>query len=399
VHLPSIALATGAREAAWIAISLFYQRGRYLEATLEEWRAPSAIELALAREIGAGTLRRRLTLDFWLAKIAHRGLSRLKESERALLQLTLYQLAYLERVPAYAAVNESVNLAKRYGTLAFARFLNASSRALAAQLPLATTDDLSTEYSYPPWFIAQLEQNLTEQQVRDVLAAGNQPSLPTARRRPTTELLPLRSMGESIAQSDDFYIQNVTTVELVVEALEAIPSPTQILDLCAAPGGKAILVHDLFPQARLTVNDRSPSRCERLRCNLERCRVTASITCQPGDSFASDQLFDLILLDVPCTNSGVLNKRVEARWRLNCNSLHALQRSQRALLCRGAQLLAPGGHLCYLTCSILAAENEEIVEWAVKALSLKLNHHRQQLPDQDGHDGGFVALLSATGSK
>lgn len=399
MRLPSCGIAADSRTAAWIAITQSIREQSYIDQTLDRWAAtcsPTPADLALARELASGTVRHQLTLDYFLGQVTYRGLNSLGSEEISLLRMMAYQLAFLERVPPYAAVDQSVRIARRFGHPSFARFVNAVGRKLVTDRTSPPADNLSLALSYPSWFIEQLLKQFSKQTVVEVLSASNQSPRGMARRRPGSAMLMLDGgpIPQEITHSPEFYIQNVTPVDLLDGALQHIPAPSRVLDLCAAPGGKTLLVHDRFPEAELHLNDISASKCERLRENLRKYAINACVTAHSGETYTSDRGFDLVVVDAPCTNSGVLAKRAEARWRLDDSRLAPLVQLQRALLTRAAALLNPGGYLCYMTCSILASENEGQVQWASEHLSMRSVHSQLQIPTADHRDGGFVGLLN-----
>jgi len=197
-----------------------------------------------------------------------------------------------------------------------------------------------------------------------------------------------------IITSRDYYIQNATPIALIQElSVRTEIAPKKILDLCASPGGKLLAAHDYFPSAVLFANDVSPDKVHRLAENLKKYEVDAHLTCGLGEDYPGSEKFDLIILDVPCSNSGVLNKRPEARWRLAPESLSDLKDKQLALMRHAASLCATNGAIWYLTCSILKEENDLIAEQAAKEYGLHLVYSKTILPNDKGYDGGFAALL------
>ncbi|MEI8365729.1 MAG: hypothetical protein WCF65_04840 [Parachlamydiaceae bacterium] len=199
----------------------------------------------------------------------------------------------------------------------------------------------------------------------------------------------------AIAAMPEIYIQNATSVALIADLAERTAKPKRILDLCASPGGKLLATHDTFPEAELFANDLSEEKILRLSQNLTKYGVKAHLSCGPGENYTSDVRFDVIILDVPCSNSGVLNKRAEARWRLAPEMIEALHVKQRALIAHAQTLLAPGGVIWYITCSILKSENEAMIAEIASQTSPKLQvqFSRTILPNTDGWDGGFAALF------
>lgn len=394
------------RAAAFLALLSSMREDSFISESLEQWRVaarPSRIDLALAREIASGACRMAVQLDFLIDAAAGRKLT-LKLKGRALLRCGAYQLLYLDRIPAHAAVDESVALANQFGHRSFGQLVNALLRRIAESpppLPTGSTPQaLSIRTSFPLLFVDLLLAQFGAEQTERLLNQLNQPPPTMARIRGTAPLPtgwelypnPFHKMaivpkGE-ITPSPDFIVQNTTPAELLAKALHGWKGE-RILDLCAAPGGKSVLLHDLFPNADLWVNEPSPKRVVRLRENLDLYGVKAHLTEFPGELYPEGERFDLVVIDAPCSNSGVLHKRPEARWRLTQEALDSLAALQRALIERAGKLLSPGGRICYLTCSILDCENREVVEGSGRQLLFS----EQVVPSSDGRDGGFAALL------
>lgn len=412
-HLPR-----SGRELAFLAVSAFLDGGSFVADTLSEWQGSlEFIESRFAQEVAYGSVRRLLTLEFFAREATERKKLKLKKSEKALLFTALYQLVFMDRVPAYAAVDESVKIASQYFSRPVVKFLNALLRRLTTFRPPLPHDDspeaLSIRYSYPKELISCLLHDYSLELTKRLLELGNETPQVMARGRPHFPKNPLpsglepladqpfvavirdTSLISSLAEEGRFYIQNVTPAYLINELAKKLSSPpSHILDMCASPGGKVLAVHDLFPDAILFANDISPSKVARLTQNLRKYGIQANVSCSPGEKLSLDERFDLIIIDAPCSNSGTLNKRAEARWRFSLENLGSLQELQLALLQQGKSLLKPAGRIAYMTCSILKAENEDLVLKACQKLGLKPSDPPiVQLPNDRGWDGGFAQLL------
>lgn len=409
-----------AREIAYLALVSANKEENFISHSLEQWIVedhPSPRDAALAREIAYGTCRMALTLDAIAAQCTPTGKLSLKTKEKILLRTALYQHFYLERIPLYAIANESLDIARKYCHAQFVKFLNALLRKLEGftpRLPTGSSEqDLSTLYSYPPYFVQRLIEAYGLEQAIRILKAGNEPA-PTVFRLRAKDALDRwpkaayafieNTMNESailldsqqvseVAATPTLYIQNATPTALCRFLKEGAPTPQNIADLCASPGGKLLLAHDLFPEATLHANDVNAQKIARLQENIQRFGLEATISCGPGEDLQIDERFDLIILDVPCSNTGVLNKRPEARWRLSDKQVVETLEIQRKLLRHAAQLLSPTGEIWYLTCSILPEENENLIQEICKELKLKPRKMKTILPDAYGWDGGYACAL------
>jgi len=405
------------REAAYLLLLASLKAEGFLPDMLAEWRArvqPKAADGDLAHNIACGACRMALALDHIALALTDKQSLNLKLREKGLLRTALYQQAYLTRVPSYAVVDESVELAKKYCHRTFVAFLNAILRRASEGIPPLpkgdTVPEMSVRYSYPPFFVQNLiEQNGIEE-AKKVLEVGNQIPKTMVRIRSkakVTEGLDLITGISSpvailedhqklpkLVVSESVYIQNITPVLLIDNLCRKLEQPPKkILDLCAAPGGKLLLLHDHFPDAQLHANDISEERLNRLNDNCVKYGIKPKITCSPGETYESENKFDLIILDVPCTNSGVLNKRPEARWRLSEDSLAKLESMHLQLLDHARSLLAPDGEIWYLTCSVLKQENGRLIRKASEDFNLSIKSSETQLPTPEGYDGGFSASL------
>jgi 16S rRNA (cytosine967-C5)-methyltransferase len=194
-----------------------------------------------------------------------------------------------------------------------------------------------------------------------------------------------------------FVVQDLSAAR-VVAALDPQPG-WSILDLCAAPGTKTTQLAEITQDVgRIQATDIDPKRLARVRENITRLGL-ASVTVVPYEQLEQDrsQGFDAILLDVPCSNSGVLARRIEARFRITSKAVAGLARTQASLLEKAAGLLKPGGRIAYSTCSIQRQENEDVVRrFLADHPAFELLHEDLLLPEPEGfdHDGGYVAILS-----
>ncbi len=407
-----------AREAAYLAVLASVQEQGYAAESLERWQRsqqPKPTDISLARHIAYGTIQMANSLDHMAMQLTNTGKLNIKAKERLLLRSALFQAHFMERIPLYSIVNESVKLARKYFHPGFAKFLNALLRAYDTKKPSlpsqADPESWSTHYSYPHYYVDKLIAAYGLSQAQEILALGNLPAKAMVRIRqqgleplgstlihpaplPVVRVADATQLAE-LTTSPDYYVQNVTPVYLIAKLAKVSKCPKRILDLCAAPGGKSIAVHDLYPEAHLVANDASEARLKSLHENLQKFGITASVTCRKGELYPTDEKFDLIILDVPCSNSGVLNKRPEARWRLTPEALGQLEILQNTLLDHATRLLAPAGQIWYLTCSLLPSENEELIAKACQRLRLKVGPFMKTcLPNQEGWDGGFGCLLA-----
>ncbi|MBT3394684.1 MAG: methyltransferase domain-containing protein [Waddliaceae bacterium] len=407
---------SSARQAAFVAILASWNEEAFVSDTLKRWKEdakPAYKDFRLAQEIAAGTTRMRLALDA-IARTLSKKIS-LKRPGKALLYMAIYQHHYMDRIPLYAIADETIAIAKKICYKNDVAFINAMMRKLETSKKTLPEGDsaeaISVRYSYPQYFVEKLITSYGIEKAKDILTAGNTTPTTMVRLRgdaPAIKAMTLitekpcrmariddGSIITGISASKKYYIQNSTPATLMTEACSAIKPPTTILDLCAAPGGKALLAHDIFPEAKLFLNDVSETKIALIKENLKKYNVDATTTMSSGETLTTEERFDLIIIDAPCTNSGTLARRAEARWRITEKNVAELTALQMKLIENAKKLLAPHGTIAYMTCSILKDENENIIEKARKKNGLKKQGYiKTILPSNDGADGGFVTNFS-----
>lgn len=385
--------------------------------TINAWASETCVstrDRGFVKEVAYGTLRRLKTLEYMASKASKRTL-RLDEKAKALLFTGLYQIVFMDGVPSYAAVDETVELAKRVASHGIAQLCNALLRAVVRDRPVLPQGDdvasLAIRLSYPDDFVADLLHSYGLETTKDLLEAMNIPGVTMLRLREGASLEAFQDVvsqappmvrlkeGDDISrwtQDSTVYIQNATPAKLLFHLATGVSVPTKILDLCAAPGGKSIAIHDIFPAARLFMNDVSEHKLMKIRENVEKYGVVATLSCHRGEKFpVPKDLFDVVIVDAPCSNSGTLNKRPEARWRLSRKHTQELQRQQIVLLGHARDLISRGGQLWYMTCSILPEENEDVVATACRDFALqRVGEPMLLLPNREGWDGGYAQAFA-----
>ena len=430
-----------------IAAQILHDRARgavFVEDLLETRLAGHPLkpaDRALCQELVCGVVRWQATLD-WLIARQTAGRTQ-KPWLQVLLQLGLYQMFWLDRIPNHAAVNETVELARRFGFGPQAGFVNALLRGYARRrdatermLVELKAGDPSLGHSHPAWLYQRWLARWGAADSARLMEWNNRPPPAFARvntlkttvadltRQWQTEgvrhsefqrdwlgdvaVFRLESYpplgGLASLKSGLFYIQDPGTL-LAVRELDPQPGEA-VLDACAAPGGKTTLIAQYMRnQGRLVARDNAPDRLELLRENCDRLGATCvSAEIAPGTESGREelkrptgrapQLFDRILIDAPCSNTGVMRRRVDLRWRLRPAEISRLLESQMNLLRECAPLLKPGGTLVYSTCSLEPDENESVVaEFLASHSGYAQVRSRELLPFTDEVDGAFVARL------
>jgi 16S rRNA (cytosine967-C5)-methyltransferase len=406
-----------------------------LDRELSEQRLTPS-DRGLCQELVYGIARWQLTLD-WLIARKTEGRTQ-KEMLRILLQLGLYQMFWLDRIPNHAAVHETVELAKQQGLEPQAGFVNAVLRGYTRERveTQKLLEDLKISqpalgYSHPDWLYERWQTRWGAGKTGQLMGLNNTPPPTFARLNSLkTDAAKLIARWETegvkfVARSWDwtgdglifqleshpslatlrsfkdgwFYIQDPSTL-LAVRELDPRPGES-ILDLCAAPGGKTTYIAQLMQnRGRVTAQDIEPVRLELIRENCTRLGaacVEASLA--PNAIIPRPaKRFDRVLVDAPCSNTGVMRRRVDLRWRIRPEEIERLRAGQLELLRQAAPRLKPGGRLVYSTCSLEVDENAEVVkQFLSEHPRFKLEKERELLPFVDGVDGAYVATFTATG--
>jgi len=374
----------------------------------------------LVTELFYGWLRQRLALEFLTGQLASHPP---RAPVALILQLGLYQIFYLEKIPAHAAVNESVALAKRHASAAEAGFVNAALRraltereALSARLAAVRKTEPWTWFSHPRWLFERwrkergLEAALalcewdnmppeTYLRTNTLKAAGQPPDLAVERVafHPLAwkVVRPAEVFRTKSWASGAYYVQDPSTL-LAVDALDPQPGE-QVLDVCSAPGGKTTYIAaKMQDRGRIVAADSSSSRLRLVGENCRRLGVTivATIACEGThlEQCLRGNGFDRVLVDAPCSNTGVLRRRVDLRWRIEEKEIARLAALQGRLLGAAAAFTKPGGVLVYSTCSLEPEENGRVADaFARGHPEFLLETTRSTFPPKDGVDGAFVA--------
>lgn len=369
-------------------------------------------DAGLLHHLVLGVLRNLTLLDRWTDELcAHRHLD---HRSRWVLNIGLAQLLILD-LPPHAAVNETVNIAGRARGLVNA-ILRRADRERAQWLAAAGAWPLDVRTSHPEFLVQRWQRVFGVEKTRALCEWNQQPAGMYVRINPlhpgASEWLAgargIEKAGQGFYRCESLprealaaglcYAQDPSTA-IAPLMLGAQPEET-ILDACAAPGGKtSMLASAMQNTGRLIAADSSAARLPRLRENLIRLRVTNAqivqydVTSDKPPPWG-DILFDRILLDVPCSNTGVMRRRVDVRWRLNESEFVALAATQTRLFLASLRHLKPGGTLVYSTCSIDPEENRAVVDAVLSAHpTITLAAEHLVFPPEAQADGAYAARL------
>ena len=439
-----------ARETALRVIHAVSENGGYANILLaEELKKGDLSELdrRFATELVYGVVKAGDTLDWIIGRYVNKPVKKMEPWARCILRLGMYQLFYLTKIPGSAAVNESVNLARRYGTRlkSSAGFINAVLRRAsrepeAAAFPQGTgkaTEYLSLKEMHPRWLVKHWIGLLGYEAAEKICRFDNEPAVLSVRTntiktdrdelmaRLTDEgctveksaLVPegikitahgamkdIASLAEGLWQVQD------ESSMLVAQVLDPQPGDF-VLDVCSAPGGKTTHLAQLMKnRGRIIAGDLYPARLEKVAENARRLGITI-IETAAGDARCIGERYlrqaDRVLVDAPCSGLGVLRRRPDARWRVTAEDMKGLPPLQLEILESAAQCVKQGGVLVYSTCTMEPAENAGVVEKFLAAnKDFTLVETGQYLPEQkrssrmvqllphiDGTDGFFIARM------
>jgi 16S rRNA (cytosine967-C5)-methyltransferase len=344
---------------------------------------------ALTYELVMSTLRWQSELDARIAKYSSQKVSRLDGEVRVALRLGACQLSHLERIPAHAAVHESVELVKSSGKRSAVPYANAVLRKLAANAKTAVKDNgaqsiqaLAMKFAHPEWMVArwidiygydaagaicEADQHAPGSALRlcspdaeeELVEAGIKmaPGMLLTKAR--------RLVSGDLAHSIPFRDHHVAVQDEASQLVAALVGKgARILDCCAAPGGKTAAIAARNPGAEITAVELHEHRARPLRERVSAMNVKVVTGNVVGMEF--DRKFDCVLADVPCSGTGTLAGNPEIKWRLNAEDLKRLQDLQISILKAAAGALAPGGRLVYSTCSLEEEENQSVVEQVLR---------------------------------
>lgn len=399
------------RQAAVSALRAWAKGHDYAETLVErhaQRRMLSSADRGLLQAILFGVLRNRRLLDHWIGRLRD---GRLDPETRDVLRVGLCQILLLG-IPDHAAVHETVESAKAgvrgLVNAVLRRAIDSRKRLLdeVADLPPAVA------LSHPDWLFNRWKAAFGKPNTIALMEWNNQPAETFLRVNPLVESTGIP--GEPVAGAPGFhridgqppgallasgaiYIQDPATRH-AVELLDPQPGE-RILDACAAPGGKAFLIAAALGSAEhLVCTDSNEKRLPRLRENLARLHAgNATLAAHDWTKPAPREwqhAFDGILLDVPCSNTGVIRRRVDVRWRLQAPDIEKITATQHKILENALPCLRPGGRIVYSTCSIEAEENlGQIRAFLTKNPDWRLHSTREALPFRDGTDGAFAARI------
>ncbi len=388
----------------------------------------SALDKALASEIVYGVLTWKITLDEIIKKYSSIRLKKISPWILNILRTGIYQIVFLDKIPESAAVNESVNLAKKYGHEVSSKFVNAILRKISkdemdkllehlSTKPLTEEELISIVTSHPVWIVEELLKQYDKKFVTELLNANNITPEITIRantlKTSRDELFKLLSLKNVDCKKgnlkDSIKVRKLTefgnTLFSVQDeaaqlaCLKLDPKPgDEVLDACSAPGGKTTYLAELMKNTgNIDAWDLHPHRVKLVEAAAKKLDISIiNATVKDATTYSAGLMkrYDKILLDVPCSGLGVIRKKPDIKWTRKPEDILELQKIQMEILEKCSDYLKPGGRMVYSTCTVLKQENEEQVEKFLKLHdNFKLIEQINLFPHTDGADGFFIAVL------
>lgn len=441
-------LPNNARGAALTVLQQVWDEGAYTNIAVNKYLCTHEledVERRLFTELVYGSVKALGTLDWYLAKCVSRPLTRLEKPVLAVLRLSVYQLIYMTKIPAAAACNEAVKLARCVSHEGSAKFVNGVLRGLlrkrqAGELnfPTEEQDDagfLSLQYYHPRWLVKRWLGPWGREGTEKLLAFDNTAApvclrvntLATTKEKLIDVLenegaevqaskwcvdgivcTKLPALGKLLGKLHNaFYVQDESS--MLVAGVAAPRAGMAVLDLCSAPGGKTTHLAQLMEnQGSIIACDIHEHKLQLIQENAERLDISIiKPQINDGTVLREEWLrkFDRVLVDAPCSGTGVLRRRAEARWRKQRADLKLFPPLQLAILQNAAQYVKDGGRLVYSTCTIEQSENHYLVEeflaknsgWRRAAFTHPVTgepvEELQLLPQKDGVDGFYICAL------
>lgn len=408
---------------------------RIIRLVLEKYQYLDKRERAFITRVAEGTIQHRIELDYIIDQFSKVKTGKMKPVIREILRMSVYQMKYMDAVPASAACNEAVKLAKRKGFASLSGFVNGVLRNISRNLSSVTYPDekqepvkaLSVHYSMPEWIVGQWISDYGRELTKEILQASLVEAPLTIRTnlsRITPEELKGRLVEEGVTvepldmekypglsyafiisdfdylnglasfREGLFYVQDISS--MMVAEYAAPKAGDVCLDVCGAPGGKSIhLAEKLNGTGHVESRDVSEQKVALIEENINRCRLS-NISAKQQDATmfdeASVKTADILIADLPCSGLGVLRKKSDIKYRVSREDEEALVSLQRQILSTVCDYVKPGGTLIYSTCTIHRAENEENAAWfAAEYPEFELVTMKQMFPGQQSGDGFFIA--------
>lgn len=398
---------------------------------LDKYQYLDKRERAFITRVVNGTLERMIEIDYIINLFSKVKVNKMKPLIRTILRSSVYQMKYMDSVPDSAICNEAVKLAGKRGFVNLKGFVNGVLRNISRNLDKINYPDekdkvsyLSVKYSLPEWLVKQWLNVYDEETVKTIGSAFLEEKPLTVRfneRKIKKEDLVgiLKKEGVTVSEVPEipcalylsgydhlsalpsfceglYQVQDLSSMQVALWS--GVKEGDQVLDVCAAPGGKSIHIAELLNgTGHVEARDLTEYKVDLLRDNIERSGLTnIEAVCQDATVYDPDKKksADIVIADLPCSGLGVLGKKPDLRYKMNEKTEADLVELQRKILSVVKDYVKPDGKLLYSTCTIHREENEGNVEWFLKEYpEFELVKDKQMIPGKDTGDGFYIAII------
>ena len=388
------------------------------------------VEKSFIKRLSYGVIERKIELDYMINQVSKTKVKKMKPLIRNVLRMGVYELKYMDQIPASATCNEMVKIVKRRKLMGLTGFVNGVLRNVERKKSEIVLPDLSTRYSMPQWIVDHLTNEVGEEQVEKVLEAllSTRPvTLRVNTEKVSVEEYKKLLSNQGIQVEDGAYLPYALRIQgefspeqlpgfregffvaqdessMLPVALAGIEEGSRVLDVCAAPGGKTMqAVQALHQTGMVIARDVSEYKVGKIRENVERLGLE-NVKCEIMDARVRNEddirKMDVVIADVPCSGIGIIGKKPDIKYQISQESLSNLVNLQQEILDVVMDYVKPGGILMYSTCTINQKENRENVQYILDSKKFKLESLRKDIPEMvqiipgiQESDGFFVARL------
>ncbi|MBP3263380.1 16S rRNA (cytosine(967)-C(5))-methyltransferase RsmB [Pseudobutyrivibrio sp.] len=394
----------------------------YLKAVLDKYGYLEKSERAFITRLVNGTLERMIELDYIINSYSKTKVKKMKPLIRTIMRMGAFEIYYMDAVPDSATCNEYVKLAKKRGFAGLSGFVNGVLRSIARDKGNLNITDLCVKYSMPQWIVDKWNADYGEEQTKEILKGFFEPEELCIRvnlgKITRDELMnKLKAQDISVRICDNipsalymagfnvissipefneglFYIQDYSSQLVPYKA--GIKESDAVLDLCAAPGGKALHASELAAKGTVLARDLTEAKVALINENIQRTGAT-NVKAEQYDATvfdeSSENKYDVVIADLPCSGLGIIRKKPDIKYNQTEESLAELVNLQARILENAARYVKAGGTLCYSTCTINKDENENQVENFLSShKEFTIKNCEQLLPDKN-HDGFFICVM------
>lgn len=406
-----------------------------ITAVLEKYDYLDGREKAFIKRVSEGTIERRIQIDYVLGQFSKVPVGKMKPLIRELLRMSVYQILFMEHIPDAAVCNEAVKLAKKRRFQSLQGYVNGVLRNITRSKEQINYPDkqtafreyLSVCYSMPPWLVEhfcnscgeekcerilesylqrgavslRLQETLDEKEREKLIGTWQQAGIQVRRHPYLTYAVEVQKTdglrGLAGYSEGAFAVQDVSSM-LVVEAA-GIRKGDTVIDVCAAPGGKALhAAAKLAGTGQVIACDVTEHKAGKIEENRKRLGMM-NVSVRVRDARVTDEAMigqaDVLLVDVPCSGLGVIGKKQDIKYRVTRESMEEIVGLQKEIVDNVVQYLKPEGIMMYSTCTMNPAENEEMVEWICREYGMKTESMAQMMPEElrEAAGQGYMQLL------